>query len=76
MLLLHQDEAAETVNQITRSLRELPPRGSWHAKIWIGRGMYRGNYLYRRHKTCEPLWIRSHGSILPPRTSPGRCFRR
>eukprot|EP00984_Skeletonema_dohrnii_P020657 scaffold10135_cov113-Skeletonema_dohrnii-CCMP3373.AAC.1 len=20
-------------------------------------GLYRGNYLYRRHKTCEPLWI-------------------
>eukprot|EP00984_Skeletonema_dohrnii_P005862 scaffold2069_cov77-Skeletonema_dohrnii-CCMP3373.AAC.8 len=43
-------------SRINRSLRELPPRGSWHAKIWIGRGMYRGNYLYRRHKH-EPRWI-------------------
>ena len=36
----------EDVQQrINRSLRELPPRGSWHAKIWIGRGMFRGNYI-------------------------------
>jgi len=54
-MLSRGEERKEEVRRenINRSLRELPPRGSWHAKIWIGRGMYRDNYLYRRHKTAS-----------------------